>query len=55
MWSNEGEFYSEEKGISVHKLSESMLHSLQVMTVSFVLGGFKIIHLGTATFDCWVR
>ena len=25
--SNEGEFYSEEEWISVHKLSESMLHS----------------------------
>ena len=43
--SNEGELYSEEERISVHKLSESMLHSLRVMTVSFALGGFLIARL----------
>ena len=43
--SSEGDFYSEEERISVHKLSESMLHSLRVMTVSFALGGFLIARL----------
>ena len=38
--SNEGEFYSEEEWISVHKLSESMLHSLRVMTMS--LAEFRV-------------
>ena len=44
--SNEGELYSEEEEwISVHKLSESMLHSLRVMTVIFASGGFLIARL----------
>ena len=43
--SNEGELYSEEERISVHKLFESMLHSLRFMTVSFALGGFLIARL----------
>ena len=42
---NEGELYSEEERISVHKLSESMLHSLRVTTVSFALGGFLTARL----------